>query len=81
MTTTIQAAVEDLYPTRQNNSQVIPRRDPVVQGTADQGPFDAGTLRSFDEKGYLSIDQLITTEDLQLFKDCLLYTSPSPRDS
>lgn len=78
MTTTIQAAVEDLYPTRQNNSQVIPRRDPVVQGTADQGPFDADTLRSFDEKGYLSIDQLITAEELQLFKDELKRLAEDP---
>lgn len=78
MTTTIQTAVEDLYPTRQNNSQVIPRRDPVVQGTADQGPFDAGTLRSFDEKGYLSIDQLITAEELQLFKDELKRLAEDP---
>ena len=77
MTTTIQA-VEDLYPTRQNTSQVIPRRDPVVQGSAEHGPFEAETLRSFEEKGYLSIDQLITAEELQLFKDELKRLAEDP---
>ncbi|GAB3187729.1 ectoine hydroxylase [Nesterenkonia suensis] len=69
MTTTV-PDVTDLYPTRQDEEpRVIPRQDPVVQGTAEQGPLDAETLRGFDERGYLTIDRLISDDELQLFRD------------
>lgn len=77
MTTTV-ADVTDLYPTRQGTKQVIPRQDPVVQGTAEQGPMDSETLKSFDEKGYLTIDQLLTSEELQLFRDELKRLAEDP---
>lgn len=74
MTTTTTAPTQtttaDAYPTRTGEGpKVIPRQHPVVYGAPEQGPFDAQTLQSFDEKGYLSIDELITADELQLFKD------------
>ncbi|GAA4828798.1 ectoine hydroxylase [Garicola koreensis] len=82
MTTTtspISTATTDFYPTRTGEgSKVLDRRDPVVHGTAEQGPFDAETLRSFDAKGYLSIDQLISDDELTLFKDELKRLAEDP---
>ena len=73
MTTTIPETANsttDRYPTRTGEGpRVLPREDQVVQGTPEQGPMDAETLNGFDEKGYLTIDQLISPEELQLFKD------------
>ncbi|WP_300343756.1 ectoine hydroxylase [Nesterenkonia sp.] len=78
MTATVHE-VTDLYPTRQGGEpRVIPRQDPVVQGTAEQGPMDAETLCGFDEKGYLTIDQLITADELQLFRDELKRLAEDP---
>ncbi|AXR74559.1 MULTISPECIES: ectoine hydroxylase [Auritidibacter] len=69
----------DFYPTRTGEEpRVIPRPDRVVQGTAEQGPLDEQTLQSFDEKGYLTIDQLITPEELQQFKDELKRLAEDP---
>ena len=83
MTTTTEAPVQtsttDAYPTRQGmGPQVIDRADPVVYGGPEDGPFDAQTLRGFDEKGYLSIDQLISADELQIFKDELKRLSEDP---
>ncbi|GAB3183751.1 ectoine hydroxylase [Nesterenkonia halophila] len=78
MTTTVQD-VTDLYPTRDGErTRVIERRDPVVQGTAEQGPMDAETLRGFDTKGYLTVDELITGEELELFRAELKRLSEDP---
>ncbi|WP_010524906.1 ectoine hydroxylase [Nesterenkonia sp. F] len=78
MTTTVQD-VTDLYPTRDGErTRVIERRDPVVQGSAEQGPMDAETLRGFDAKGYLTIDELITGEELELFRAELKRLSEDP---
>lgn len=83
MTTTttspVSTATTDPYPTRTGEgSKVLDRRDPVVHGTPEQGPFDAETLRSFDEKGYLSIDQLISDDELKLFNDELKRLAEDP---
>lgn len=78
MTTTVHD-VTDQYPTRQGDEpRVIPRQDPVVHGTPAQGPMDAATLRGFDEKGYLTIEQLISDEELQLFRDELSRLAADP---
>ena len=83
MTTTTtspeRTATTDPYPTRTGErSEVLDRLDPVVHGTPEQGPMDASTLRSFDEKGYLSIDQLISADELKLFKDELKRLAQDP---
>nr|WP_212756014.1 ectoine hydroxylase [Flexivirga aerilata] len=42
----------------------MPRTGPVVHGSAGDGPLDAETLRDFDDRGYLLIDQLLTGDEL-----------------
>jgi ectoine hydroxylase len=67
MTDTLQR-IPDVYPTRvSGDSTELKREDPVVWGGAD-GPIDAATLKSYDDKGYLAIDQLITPDELELFR-------------
>ena len=37
--------------------------------------------KSYDEDGYNHIPELFSASDMDILnKDCLLYTSPSPRD-
>ena len=37
-------------------------------------------LEKFDKDGYLFFPKLFNSDEAALLKDCLLYTSPSPRD-
>ncbi|NNG40147.1 ectoine hydroxylase [Flexivirga sp. ID2601S] len=63
MTTTTRPT--DDYPTRTDDRpRVLPRTGPVVHGSAGDGPLDAETLRDFDDRGYLLIDQLLTGDEL-----------------
>ena len=69
----------DRYPTRQDDvTSVFERRDPVVHGTPEDGPMDAETLRHYDERGYLSIDRLISDEELRTFREELRRLSADP---
>ena len=66
MTDTLQRT-PDAYPTRVSGGySEITRDDPVVWGS--DGPIDPATLKSYDEKGYLAIDQLIDPDELELFR-------------
>jgi ectoine hydroxylase len=57
--------VEDVYPTRlEEGFSTLPRQDKVVWGTAADGPMDQQTLDSYDERGYLTIPDLITPEEV-----------------
>lgn len=68
MTDTLQRT-PDVYPTRVTGGfSEIPREDPVVWGSGD-GPIDAATLKGFDDKGYLSIDQLVTPDEVKQFQE------------
>lgn len=71
----------DLYPTRTTGGySELERQDPVVWGS-EPGPIAAETLAGFDERGYLSIDQLVTDEELGRYRDELhrLSTDPAVR--
>jgi ectoine hydroxylase len=76
--TTMAPEVTDLYPTRQGENRVMPREGAVVHGTADQGPLDAATLESFDQRGYLTIDKLIDDDELTLFRNELKRLAEDP---
>lgn len=76
--TTVAPEVTDLYPTRKGENRVIPRQDEVVQGAADQGPLNADTLEDFDQLGYLTINQLITDDELELFRNELQRLAKDP---
>src|SRR5699024_4314390 len=69
----------DLYPTRSGETtEVLPRTGPIVFGSADDGPLAATELKHFEDTGYLTIDQLISPEELTLFTDELHRLSQDP---
>ncbi len=71
--------VHDAYPTRLSTPAAPMRReDPVVWGSAEDGPMDATTLASYDEKGYLTIDELVTPDEVELFRAELRRLSDDP---
>lgn len=68
--TTAPVTTADLYPTRTSSTpEVLPRQHDVVHGSAADGPLDQPTLTSFADDGYLTIDQLISDDELQVFRD------------
>ncbi|MGZ4472070.1 MAG: ectoine hydroxylase [Nocardioidaceae bacterium] len=77
--TDIAERTTDLYPTRLGTPEPpTVRQDPVVWGTAEQGPIDAATLAGFDETGYLSIEQLVTPDEVEEFRAELRRLSDDP---
>lgn len=72
-------ATTDLYPTRSGETtEVLPRTGPIVFGSPEDGPLEAADLKHFDDTGYLTIDQLITSEELTLFTEELQRLSRDP---
>lgn len=72
-------AATDLYPTRSGETtEVLPRTGPIVFGSPEDGPLEAAELKHFEDTGYLTIDQLITPEELRLFTDELHRLSRDP---
>ncbi|MGV9990989.1 ectoine hydroxylase [Streptomyces sp. NPDC003374] len=63
--TTSAATVRDLYPTRGATEVTVPRQDPVVWGSpGTPGPVPAGDLQAYERDGFLTVDQLITDEEV-----------------
>jgi ectoine hydroxylase len=59
----------DLYPTRKaGEPALLYRTDPVVYGGPDDGPIDADTLASFDETGFLSVEELLAPEEIGRYR-------------
>jgi ectoine hydroxylase len=78
MTATAEPRI-DVYPTRvEGKPSVQAREDKVVWGTAAEGPMDEATLAGYEEKGYLTIEQLITPEELEAFRAELMRLSDDP---
>ena len=78
MTTTLERT-PDIYPTRVGKEpKEIAREDPVVWGKPADGPIDADTLAGFDAKGYLTVDQLVTLEEVEKFRAELHRLSDDP---
>lgn len=60
------AVVQDRYPSRISETPTItPRCDPVVYGTADDGPLDQLTLDHYEKNGLLHVESLFDTVDLE----------------
>jgi ectoine hydroxylase len=80
MTQTVhRASAQDHYPTRLGTPEPpLERLDPVVWGTGTDGPLDADTLDGFDEKGYLTIEELVTFDEVQTFREELRRLSEDP---
>ncbi|GIG70850.1 ectoine hydroxylase [Phytomonospora endophytica] len=58
--------VRDLYPTRVGAEAALLYRkeDPVVYGRRNEGLLDQETLDSYEENGFLSVEELITPAEL-----------------
>ena len=70
---------QDLYPTRLGTPAApIDRPDPVVWGSVEDGPMDAATLEGYDQKGYLSIESLVTPDEVETFRAELRRLSEDP---
>lgn len=55
----------DLYPSRvESEPRFLERQDPVVYGSAIDGPIDAETLEFYGENGYLAFKQLFSESEL-----------------
>ncbi|MEV5884380.1 ectoine hydroxylase [Streptomyces sp. NPDC052020] len=80
MTTT--ATVTDLYPSRGTAEVSVPRQDPVVWGAPDTpGPIAPADLLSYERDGFLAVDQLITDDEVAVYRRELdrLVTDPEIR--
>ncbi|MGW0765135.1 ectoine hydroxylase [Streptomyces sp. NPDC002676] len=74
--------VSDLYPTRGTTEVTVPRQDPVFWGSPDTpGPIPAADLQAYDRDGFLAIDQLITPDEVEVYRQELdrLVTDPAIR--
>ncbi|MBB5804270.1 ectoine hydroxylase [Saccharothrix ecbatanensis] len=66
MTTTTTA---DRYPTRTaGESAPITRAEPALWNGAASGPLDAATASSYDAKGFLTVDGLLTPDEVEVFR-------------
>ncbi|HET7325671.1 MAG TPA: ectoine hydroxylase [Nocardioidaceae bacterium] len=70
----------DVYPTRvAPEPKVIGREDPVVWGKAADGPMDAATLAGYDERGYLTVEELVRPDEVEAFRAELRRLSADPQ--
>ncbi|KII00513.1 multidrug DMT transporter permease [Streptomonospora alba] len=68
-TTHFEQPTMDDYPTRKGQQPaLLYRKDPTVWNQAASGPMDSATLESYDAKGYLQIESLITPDELETFR-------------
>ncbi|MCX2971624.1 MULTISPECIES: ectoine hydroxylase [Streptomyces] len=67
--TTAPERITDLYPTRGATEVAVPRQDPVVWSDPDvTGPITAGALADYERDGFLAIDQLITPDEVSVYR-------------
>ncbi|RZU28428.1 ectoine hydroxylase [Streptomyces sp. BK022] len=67
--TTLTTTPTDLYPSRGATEVRVPRQDPVVWGSPDTpGPIRAAELEGFERDGFLTVDQLITPAEVQVYR-------------
>ncbi|MET8177226.1 ectoine hydroxylase, partial [Streptomyces clavifer] len=62
MTTDVRA---DLYPSRGAAEMTTPRQDPVIwSAPGAPGPLSAKDLQGFEHDGFLTVDQLISPQEV-----------------
>jgi ectoine hydroxylase len=70
----------DAYPTRNDGEvKVMPREDKVVWGAVGDGPMDQATLDDYDSKGYLTVDRLVSDDEVAEFHRELERLSNDPK--
>ncbi|MFD5554433.1 ectoine hydroxylase [Streptomyces sp. NPDC127068] len=68
MTTTTPGRV-DLYPSRGASEVSVPRQDPVVWSGPDAaGPVAREDLASYERDGFLTVDQLLTPDEVAVYR-------------
>ncbi|MER6628735.1 ectoine hydroxylase [Streptomyces sp. NPDC000987] len=61
------APVKDLYPTRGTGEVTVARQDPVVWGSPDTpGPISITDLQEYERDGFLTVDRLITPDEVEV---------------
>ncbi|MFJ9684124.1 ectoine hydroxylase [Streptomyces bacillaris] len=66
MTTEVRA---DLYPSRGAAEMTTPRQDPVIwSAPGAPGPVAARDLQSYEHDGFLTVDQLITPDEVSVYR-------------
>ncbi|MDT9696062.1 ectoine hydroxylase [Streptomyces sp. P17] len=76
------STITDLYPSRGATEVTTPRRDPVVWSPPGaQGPISVPDLQSYERDGFLAVDQLITDDEVTVYRQELerLVTDPGIR--
>ncbi len=77
--TTTTTTIEDRYPTRQAaEPDLFDRRDPVVWGDPDDGPFGAEDLAGFEADGFAAVDSLVTPGEADAYRAELARLSADP---
>jgi ectoine hydroxylase len=82
MTLTADHRTADLYPTRGAAEVTTPRQDPVVwSDPGTTGPIQRSELENLDRDGFLTVNQLITPQEVHYYRAELdrLLTDPSVR--
>lgn len=65
MTTDVRA---DLYPTRRTAEMTTPRQDPVIwSAPGTPGPIAVKELQGFERDGFLTVDELITPDEVAVY--------------
>ncbi len=68
--------VTDRYPSRlAAEPSLLQRQDPVVHGTADDGPLSADELATFDAKGFLLLEDVFSPAEVARMREELLRLS------
>ncbi len=63
--TVLEEPIYDLYPSRtESEPHLLERRDPVVYGSAYDGPLSESELDFYEINGFLAFDQLFTESEL-----------------
>jgi ectoine hydroxylase len=66
---TTAGTIADLYPSRGEKEVAVPRQDPVVWNSPDaSGPISADHLQAFERDGFLSVDQLIRPDEVDVYR-------------
>ena len=67
--TVIPERTEDLYPSRGATEVALERQDPVVWSEPGApGPISAADLEAYERDGFLAVDQLITPDEVALYR-------------
>ncbi|MDA2813633.1 ectoine hydroxylase [Nocardiopsis sp. RSe5-2] len=75
----IQQKTMDEYPTRKDSTPaLLYRRHPVVWGSGEGGPYTAEEIASYESKGYVQTEALLSAEEVEAYSAELRRLSEDP---